>query len=134
MRPVYVFSIASSYMTILKRFKVEFDLGHEATIYTTDGTPLQSISPLIPPRPHSETLAETNICRHYWQFLWRQGSRIQYFPHTRIRVQTFAAEATYNGMFGVTWNNIQPPELVSSPPLPLFRRKRDYEHALQEGY
>ena len=66
MCPVYVFSIASSHMTTMERFKDEFDLGREATIYTTDATPLQSMSPLIPPRPHSETLAETNICRYYW--------------------------------------------------------------------
>jgi hypothetical protein len=45
MCPVYVFSILSSCMPILKRFKVEFDMGHEAT----DGTPLQSVSSLIPP-------------------------------------------------------------------------------------
>ena len=79
MCPVYVFSIASSHMSIMKRFKDEFD---EATIYTTDGTPLQSMPPLIPPRPHSETLAEMNICKYYWQFLWR------YFPpyaHTWYR-------------------------------------------------
>ncbi|KAH9983269.1 hypothetical protein BJV77DRAFT_312480 [Russula vinacea] len=84
--------------------RYEFD---EATIYTTDGTPLQIL------------LAVS----------------VAIFPPIRAYVvQTFATEDPYNGMFGVTWNNIQPPELVSSPPLPLFRRKRDYEHALQEGH
>ena len=82
MCPVYVFSILSSCMPILKRFKVEFDMGHEAT----DGTPLQSMSSLIPP---------SRIARHWLKrtYVGITGGfcsdrRVEYIisPHMRIRV------------------------------------------------
>jgi hypothetical protein len=82
------------YVPILKRFKVvEFDLGLR--------------------------LVETNICRYYWGFGGER--RVEYIisPGARVRgtVQTFAAEATYNEMFGVPSNSdhIQPPDFVSHP-------------------
>jgi hypothetical protein len=81
MCPVYVFSNLYSYIPLLKRFKVEFDLGHEAT----DGTPLQSMSSLIP---------LGRIARHWLKRThvgitggFCSDRRVEYIisPHMRIR-------------------------------------------------
>ena len=67
------------YIPVLKRSKVVFDPGCEATIDTTNGTPLQGM--LVSPSTQRYTVLNEHIYnRYYWRFQWRQASQMHHFP------------------------------------------------------
>lgn len=103
--------------------KVEFDLNCEATIYTTDGTPLQVC---YPTRPHSETLTERTYVGITGGFCGNR--RVEYiFPRYVVQPslpRPFTTECSASLGMEITFRH----PIWSSLLLPSLRRKYDYQH------
>ena len=120
------------YIPVLKRFKVVFDPGCEATINTTDGTPL--------PSPQRYTVLNEHIYnRYYWRFQWRQASQMHHFPRPAYTwyAPSFprppATECSASLSLEITFSHSIGLSTSSTPRGSAHRRRCDYEHVLQAG-